>query len=107
MLNYIGWLIVERLGTLAFKPQFDAYRKEVYGHRDLNSDPNTCAELAVQMAPNACTKYILQSVDQIKLAEAVVSSRNIVVPHCYSRKCHHLLNSEARKLGVSNKRGKS
>ncbi|KAL1471245.1 hypothetical protein MTO96_023757, partial [Rhipicephalus appendiculatus] len=60
LVNYLGWLIVDSLGSIAFRHQPDFYRTGA----DVVSTRNTvetCARLAIKMAPATSARIVFQA----------------------------------------------
>ncbi|CAN7985831.1 unnamed protein product [Ixodes pacificus] len=61
VVNYLGWIIVERLGFLSYQRQLDAHRRTVYGYTDPTNVAETCSELVVQLAPQYSASLVFDA----------------------------------------------
>ncbi|EEC18155.1 hypothetical protein IscW_ISCW023737 [Ixodes scapularis] len=71
VVNYLGWIIVERLGFLSYLRQFDAHRRTVYGYSDPTDVAETCTELVVQLAPQHSASLVFDAEENRALIDYV------------------------------------
>ncbi|XP_040079729.1 uncharacterized protein LOC115317410 [Ixodes scapularis] len=71
VVNYLGWIIVERLGFLSYLHQFDAHRRTVYGYTDPTDVAETCTELVVQLAPQHSASLVFDAEENRALIDYV------------------------------------